>query len=661
MRKKNYSRVTIENVEPKIECGNYPVKRVVGEKVVVQADVFSDGRFEIDASLLYRKKRENNWNEVSMDFLGNDRWEGEFSVEELGTYYYTVQGRVDHYETWQKDLRKKKEAGQDLQTEFPIGANFLKKAAERASDKDKEKLKKYSKKLEEHENIEETVQLALSDEITRLMETYPDKRTNTTYSKELPVTVDRKKALFSSWYEIFPRSCGSQSDEYGTFKDCEELLPEIASMGFDVLYFPPIHPIGETNRRGKNNSSKVDPESPGSPWSIGSEAGGHKSVHPELGTVEDFERLVTSAEKHGLEIALDLTFNCSFDHPYIEEHPEWFKFRPDGSIQHAENPPKKYVDVVPFDFDTDNWRELWNELKDIVMFWIDKGVKIFRVDNPHTKPFDFWEWLIAEVKEENPEVIFLSEAFTRPKVMYKLAKIGFTQSYTYFTWRNTKWEIIRYLEELTTGEVSQYFRPNFWPNTPDILPEYLQHGGKPAFIIRLILAATLSSNYGIYGPPYELCVSEAPPNEEVYKNSEKYEIKNWDRNNPGNIKNIVKRVNEIRHRNPALQTTWNLEFTETDNKEIISYMKTSEDLSNVILVVVNLDPHNTQSGWVQVPVGELGISLDKPYLVHDLLSDEKYIWYGEWNYIELDPEKMPTHVFQLKRKLKHEKDFDYFM
>lgn len=432
-------------------------------------------------------------------------------------------------------------------------------------------------------------------------------------------------------------------------------------MGFDVLYLPPIHPIGKTNRKGKNNSPVAQPGDVGSPWAIGSEEGGHKSVHPQLGTIEDFVSLVNKAKEYNIEIALDLAFQCSPDHPYVREHPEWFKWRPDGTVQYAENPPKKYEDVLPLNFETENWRELWEELKSIVVFWIEKGVRIFRVDNPHTKPFRFWKWLIEEIKRDYPDVIFLSEAFTRPKVMYHLAKAGFTQSYTYFTWRNTKREFIEYLTELTQTEVREYFRPNFWPNTPDILPEHLQFGGRPAFMMRLVLAATLSSNYGIYGPVFELCVSEALPGKEEYLNSEKYEIRYWDWDQPGNLKDFIARVNRIRRENPALQTTWNLKFFEVDNEYILFYGKVNEDLSNIILVVVNLDPHHTQSGWVRVPISELGIEPNQPYLVHDLLSEDKYIWQGEYNYVELNPHVIPARIFRVRKRLRKETDFDYFM
>jgi starch synthase (maltosyl-transferring) len=432
-------------------------------------------------------------------------------------------------------------------------------------------------------------------------------------------------------------------------------------MGFDVLYFPPIHPIGKTNRKGKNNATKINPDDVGSPWAIGSNDGGHKAIHPQLGTLEDFERLIARAKEVGMEIAMDLAFQCSPDHPYMKEHPEWFRWRPDGTIQFAENPPKKYEDIIPLNFETEKWQELWEELKSVVFFWIERGIRIFRVDNPHTKPFSFWEWLIGEIKREYPDAIFLSEAFTRPKVMVRLAKLGFTQSYTYFTWRNTKRELVEYLTELTQTEAKEYFRPNFWPNTPDILPEHLQYGGRPAFIIRLILAATLSSNYGIYGPAFELLENEAIPGKEEYLNAEKYEIKHWNWNQPGNLRDFVARVNQIRKENPVLQTTWNLHFYEVDNDYFLFYAKFSEDFSNLILVLVNLDCFHTQSGWVRVPIHELGIDARQPYLVHDLLSDDKFIWQGERNYVELNPQVLPANILRVRKRLKRETDFDYFL
>jgi starch synthase (maltosyl-transferring) len=431
-------------------------------------------------------------------------------------------------------------------------------------------------------------------------------------------------------------------------------------MGFDVFYLPPIHPIGRTNRKGKNNSNVCEPDDVGSPWAIGAKEGGHKAVHPDLGSIKDFKNLVEKAKEHGIEIALDIAFQCSPDHPYVKEHPEWFKWLPDGTVQCAENPPKKYEDILPLNFETDDWQNLWEELKSVVLFWAESGVRIFRVDNPHTKPFRFWEWLIKECKERYPETIFLSEAFTRPKVRYNLAKVGFTQSYTYFTWRNTKPEIINYLNHLLNTEVREFFRPNFWPNTPDIQPEHLQYGGRPIFAIRFVLAATLSASYGIYGPPFELCVADAIPGKEEYLNSEKYQIVHWDWDRPGNLKDFIARVNKIRRENRALQTTWNLKFYEVDNEYLLFYGKVDEDLSNIILVVVNLDPSHTQSGWVRVPIHEFGILLEQPYLVHDLLTDDKYIWHGERNYVELNPHVSPAHILRVRKKMKRETDFDYY-
>jgi len=666
------NRVVIENVKPEIDCGSFPIKRVIGEKVRVLADIFADGHDSLSASLLYRKRGEARWKEVPMGFIENDRWGGEFPAEELGVYHYTLEAWVDPFKTWQKDLQKKWVAGQDLRVDLLIGAEHLEVASRRASGGDETKLREAGGFLKreaarlvrvdrENPNLQELMSVALGAGLHELMEKYPDRRFATRYGKELAVVVDRVKALFSSWYERFPRSCSPQPGRHGTFKDCEELLPEIARMGFDVLYLPPLHPIGKTHRKGKNNSPEASPEDVGSPWAVGSEEGGHKAVHPELGTLEDFEALVGRAKDYGIEIAMDLAYQCSPDHPYVREHPAWFRWRPDGTIQYAENPPKKYQDVLPLNFETEAWPELWEELKSIVFFWIGKGVRIFRVDNPHTKPFPFWEWLIRETKRAYPEVIFLSEAFTRPKVMYRLAKLGFTQSYTYFTWRNTKKELIDYLTELTQTEVQESFRPNFWPNTPDILPEPLQYGGRPAFIMRLVLAATLSSNYGIYGPAFELCVSEAVPGREEYLNSEKYELKYWDWDRPGNLKDFITRINRIRRENAALQTTGNLKFYEVDNDHLLFYGKATRDLSNIILGLVNLDPFHTQSGWVRVPLPELEIDPRQPYLVHDLISEDKYIWQGERNYVELNPSVLPARIFRVRKRLKRETDFDYFM
>ena len=657
------ARVVIENVKPEIGGGRFPAKRVVGEKILVQADIFADGHDSVAAQLLFKGPHDNIWKETPMRSLENDQWEGEFVVEDIGIYRFTIKGWVNHFRSWQKDLQKKFEAGMDVKIDMLIGLQYIQEVIDRsAPTADSDLLKQFGLLKEKVNNyIADAVLFALGEELSELMEKHREKKFVVTYHKELEVVVDPQKALFSTWYEFFPRSCLSRKNQHGTFKDAEKIIPEIARMGFDVIYLPPIYPIGKTNRKGKNNSPASGPEDVGSPWAIGAEEGGYKAIHPSLGTFKDFANFVFNAKQQGIEVALDLAFQCSPDHPYVQEHPEWFRMRPDGTIQYAENPPKKYEDIFPLNFETQNWNELWEELKSVVFFWIEKGIRIFRVDNPHTKSFHFWEWVIKEVKKDYPEVFFLSEAFTRPKIMYYLAKIGFSQSYTYFTWRYTQREFKDYLMELTRSEVKEFFRPNFWPNTPDILPEHLQYGGRPAFIMRLILAATLSSNYGIYGPAFELCVNEALPGKEEYRDSEKYEIKQWDWDQSGNLKDLITRVNKIRRENLALQTLWNLNFYEVDNENLLFYGKATEDGANIILVVINLDPFHTHSGWVRVPVRELGIDYHQPYLVHDLLSDDKFIWQGEKNYVELNPHIVPAKIFRLRRKLKREMDFDYFM
>lgn len=660
MDKMMRNRVVIGQVNPQIDAGRFPVKRVIGEKVVVTADVFVDGHDALEAILLVKAPGQEKWDEVPMRFLTNDRWEASFITGELGEYKYTVWASIDPVSTWQNDLRKKFEAGQDVRVDLEVGYGVLKHLCPKAKEADRDMLKAFLETIRRGD-IPQAVASCLEGDIIRVAKTCHDLKNGVVYDKELTVVVERPEAGFSSWYELFPRSCGSMSAAPGTIKDCAALLEEISKMGFSVLYLPPIHPIGKTNRKGKNNAASSVPEDPGSPWAIGSISGGHKSIEPSLGTMKDFEELVRKSKKLGLEIAIDLAFQCSPDHPYIKAHPEWFKKRPDGSIQHAENPPKKYEDIVPFNFETSNWQELWKELASIVLFWIGKGVRIFRVDNPHTKPFAFWEWLINEARKECPGVIFLSEAFTRPKVMYHLAKLGFSQSYTYFTWRNTKREFIQYLTELTQTEIKEYFRPHFWPNTPDILPEHLQHGGRPAFISRFILAATLSSNYGIFGPSFELCIREELPGKEEYRDSEKYEIKHWDRDKEGNLKDVITLVNTMRKENPALHATNNVKFCEVDNDNLLCYMKATDDLTNVLFIIVNLDPYHTQSGWVRVPVAELGIGNDQQYSVADLLSRDRYFWTGERNFVKLDPAVMPAHILRLHRRLRRETDFDYYL
>ncbi len=660
MENQQRKRVVIEKVMPEVDEGHFPIKRVEGEIVNVQADIFADGHDTVCAQLLYRFSDASKWKRIAMKHLGNDLWEGSFRVDRMGSYIYTVRGWVSEYRTWCQDLIKKNDAGQDITVDLKIGVGFLEKAKKSASSADARLIENIIAQSGKN-NGGNNISLLIDENTRELVEKYENDDIITYYRRELFVTVERKKALFSSWYEIFPRSCATKEHTHGKLKDCEKILPDIAKMGFDVVYLSPIHPVGKTHRKGKNNIPSAGDGDPGSPWAIGAKEGGHKSVHPELGTLEDLTRFIERAKKLDMEVALDLAFQCSPDHPWVREHPEWFKWRPDGTVQYAENPPKKYEDIIPLNFDTNDWRSLWEELKSVVLFWIENGVSIFRVDNPHTKHFDFWEWLIKEVLHEHPSVIFLAEAFTRPKVMYRLAKIGFTQSYTYFAWRNTKHELIEYLTEITTSDVREFFRPNFWPNTPDILPEYLQFGGRAAFIVRLVLAATLSSNYGIYGPAYELCVSEALQGKEEYLDSEKYEIKQWDRDRRGNIKEIIAQVNRIRKENPALQRTNNLRFYHIENDALIFYAKSSEDRTNTIFVAVNLDPFHPQAGRVRLPLDELNLEADQPFLVHDLLSDEKYIWQGEYNYIALNPLVLPVHIFSLKRFLRHEKDFDYFM
>ncbi|HET8579585.1 MAG TPA: alpha-1,4-glucan--maltose-1-phosphate maltosyltransferase, partial [Nitrospiraceae bacterium] len=597
------------------------------------------------------------------EFLINDRWRGSFRVTELGRYRYTLIAWVDPFKTWRRDLSKKVEAGQDVLVDLLVGARLIEEAGRRASKAEGQILQKWAEGLRAAAKSQSArIRLALSPEVATLMEKHPDRRFATTYKKELAVFVDREKARFSSWYEMFPRSCVSAPGRHGTFKDCEARLPYIASLGFDVLYFPPIHPIGRTHRKGKNGVPSGTQTDPGSPWGIGSQEGGHKAIHPQLGTLKDFQRFLDKARDHGLEVALDLAFQCSPDHPYVKEHREWFKIRPDGTVQYAENPPKKYQDIFPLDFETEQWQELWEELKSVVLFWIDQGVRIFRVDNPHTKPFAFWEWLIQEIKQDHPDVIFLSEAFTRPKVMYRLAKLGFTQSYTYFAWRNTKAELIQYFTELTQTEIREYFRPSLWPNTPDILTEQLQHGGRPAFMARLVLAATLGASYGIYGPAFELC--ENRPREagsEEYLDSEKYEIKHWDIDRADSLKEFIGRVNRIRHENSALRNDWSLRFHKLDNDHLLCYSKSTPDGSNVILVVVNLSPYHTHSGWVELDLETLGLDPERPFQVQDLLTNAHYMWQGPRNYVEVNPHSAPAHILLVRSRLRTEQDFDYYM
>lgn len=644
-------RAVIESVKPQIDCGRFPVKRAVGSAVDVQARIFTDGHDAVSARLLYRKAGAEQWQQTQLDPGDNDWWEGRFRVTELGVYEYTVTAWVDHFGSWRDSLRKKWEAGQDVSLALREGVALLGTVRRRAENDAKARLERYSEQLSQRSSlsVDDKVRLALDPALHETVDALVDRRRASFYARILKVRVDPVLAEFSAWYEMFPRSASNRAERHGTFADVEARLPYVAEMGFDILYLPPIHPIGTSYRKGPNNVLGAGPDDPGSPWAIGSSEGGHKAVHPELGTLDDFRRLVTRArDGFGIEVALDIAFQCSPDHPYVSEHPEWFKKRPDGSIQYAENPPKKYQDVYPFDFETKAWKSLWSELKSIFEFWLEQGVRVFRVDNPHTKPMLFWQWCIEELASTHPDIVLLSEAFTRPAPMYYLAKLGFNQSYTYFAWRNDKAGLSEYLHELTHTEAREYFRPSFWPNTPDILNAFLQHGGKPAFTIRLILAAMGASSYGIYGPAFELCEGRPrEPGSEEYLDSEKYQLRQWDLDAPHSLKPLIGRVNQIRREHPALQANRNLRLHDTDNDELLCFSKTSEDGKDVIVTVVNLNPDFTHSGWVRLPFWEWGV--EHHFQVHDLLSDARYDWHGEWNFVMLDPHVMPAHVLEVER------------
>lgn len=658
MKAKEFKRVIIENVMPEVNHGDFPAKGVIDEECFVEADIFTDGHLSVASRLYYKHEEEATWQQTSLKPLSNDRWQASFFPRKLGTYQFFIEAWVDEFGSWQKDFKKKREARLDLKEEFRIGANILLRLSEKASKKDF--FQKIAKALEGKKKEEEKIALVFSEDLQRNLDLLPQDKSLITKSDVLKVEAARKKALFSTWYELFPRSCTNDSKKHGTFLNVLKEIPRLAKMGFDVLYFPPIHPIGKTKRKGKNNSLTAEAHDPGSPWAIGGKDGAHKAIHKDLGTLQDFKKLIKEAKKHGIEIALDLAFQCSPDHPYIKEHPGWFEWRPDGTIQYAENPPKKYEDIVPFHFTLENKEELFQELLSIVLFWVSQGIKIFRVDNPHTKPFALWEWLIREVKAESNDVLFLSEAFTRPKVRERLAKIGFDQSYTYFTWRTTKVELKEYLKQLTGPLMRHYFRPNFWVNTPDILPEHLQVGNKASFQSRLLLAATLSSNYGMYGPAFELMLSDAIEGKEEYKDSEKYEIKNWSAIERSRLDDFISLVNQIRKDNPALQDTYNLEFFFIPNDFLLAFGKYDRNHKNYLIVVINLDYENVQSGMLEIPLDRLGISEDRPFMVHDLLTNHRYIWQGRRQYIELRPNEVPGHIFKVLPAMHREENFDYY-
>ena len=652
-------RVVIDAVQPRVDAadgGRFAVKRVAGERLAVEAHVFADGHERLRCVLQHRADPGTEWRELEMLPILNDRWVGEIACGALGRYAYRVMAWIDPFATWSARLSRRAAAGEDLASELRVGAALVREAAERAGAAERKILIAFAGQLADPDG---GAALAADPKLVRLMRHHDPRAHATTLPYDVPFVVERERSRFSSWYELFPRSAAT-ADRHGTLADVRARLPLIERMGFDVLYLPPIHPIGTTDRRGPNNTPATGGDHVGSPWAIGAAEGGHDAVHPALGTHDDLRALVSDARARGIDVALDLAFQCSPDHPYVREHPQWFRRRPDGTIQFAENPPKKYRDIYPFDFETEDWQALWAELLRVTLFWVDHGIRAFRVDNPHTKPFAFWEWLIGQVKAKQPDVIFLSEAFTRPKVMYRLAKLGFSQSYTYFAWRTTKAELTEYFTELTRTPVREYFRPNLWPNTPDILTEQLQFVGRSAFVSRLVLAATLGASYGIYGPAFELGEHRAAePGSEEYLDSEKYQRRSWDWNEDAGIRAIVTLVNRIRRENRALQADTTLRFHATDGDALIAYSKCGPDGEGAILTVVDLDPHHPQAGIVELDLAELGIGEDESFQVHDLLGGERFIWHGRRNRVELHPDR-PAHVFAVRRRVRTERDFDYY-
>ncbi|MGR4870187.1 alpha-1,4-glucan--maltose-1-phosphate maltosyltransferase [Variovorax sp. LARHSF232] len=660
------ARAVIDTVRPMVDGGRFAAKRVAGERIDIEAHVFTDGHDVPRVMLQWWKEGSERREELPMKLRYNDEWHAHFVAPAPGRYRYTVAAWVDAFESWHHELERRVEPD-DIRIAARVGALEITAAAERASGGDREELAAWALALEEGAadtllDASALKALALDEQHAATARRHPDRRLETRFGVELPLMVERERARFSSWYELFPRSAGSAPGGHGTLADVAARLPLIAAMGFDIVYLPPIHPIGRAQRKGRNNALAAEAGDVGSPWAIGAEEGGHKEILPELGTLADFRALVADAATLGLEVALDIAFQCAPDHPYVKQHPSWFRWRPDGSVQYAENPPKKYQDIYPFNFESEDWPALWNELKSVIDHWIAQGVKVFRVDNPHTKSFAFWEWAINEVTRAHPEVIFLAEAFTRPKVMHRLAKLGYSQSYTYFTWRNSKEELTDYFTELTKPPGVDYFRPNVWPNTPDILHASLQGGLEPTFKARLILAATLAASYGIYGPAYELTeYRPRGPSSEEYLDSEKYQLRHWNWDPDAGLRPLITRVNEIRRTNPALQDNRSLKFLPIDNAHLIAYMKQSEDGSNVIVTVVNLDPWNAQAGWLALDPRDLGLPDDKPFQMHDLLTDQRFTWHGRRHYVLLEPHRMPAHVLAVRWRLRDERDFDYYL
>jgi starch synthase (maltosyl-transferring) len=634
----------IEEVAPQVDGGRFAIKRVAGEEVTVTAACFAHSHERVACAVRYRGPGQSSWREVPMEPLGNDLWTAQFSVDRPGRWEYSLACWIDHLSLWRDGFARRVDAG-DIRLAARVGAGLIARSAALCSKEDCARLEPWSRILREESDVERLRASCLDEALFELaLANAP--RDGLSQSQAFPVTVDRERARFSTWYELFPRSCSARPGTHGTFADVDERLDDIASMGFDVVYLPPIHPIGREKRKGQNNSTTAQPGDLGSPWAIGSREGGHTAILPELGTLTDFKHLLMAARARGMEIALDIAFQCAPDHPWVTEHPEWFRMRPDGTIQYAENPPKKYQDIYPLDFDTPQWEALWEALRDVFLYWIREGVQLFRVDNPHTKPFAFWEWLIAEVKREHPDALFLSEAFTRPHVMHRLAKLGFTQSYTYFTWRTGKQELTEYFTGLAQSDSREYFRPNCWPNTPDILPYHLQNAGLPLFRIRLVLAATLAASYGVYGPAFELGENRPrEPHSEEYLDSEKYQLRHWDLKRADSLAPLMTSLNRFRREHRALQSDWSLAFHPTDNEWLIAYSKRDGD--DRVLVVVNLDPHHSQAGFVHVDLAALGLDVGVAYGVRDLITGGAYTWYGSRNFVSLDPAQAPAHVFAL--------------
>ena len=638
-------RLAIEHITPSVDDGRFVVKRVVGEAVRVEADIFGDGHDPLAAVLLWRAGDEDDWQEVRMQLFENDRWRAEFTPLRMGRHEFAIEAWRNPFAIFRYEFTKKHDARLDLKLEIQEGINLVKEALASAHPGLVTALRKLVGDLEQASESRR-IELLLAHDTSELMEK-ADRRPFRLRSHIIPLDAERLGASFASWYQIFPRSQSGDPNRHGTFDDVISRLPAIRELGFDVLYFPPIHPIGSTNRKGRNNSLKALPGDPGSPYAIGSELGGHDAIHPELGTFEDFRRLVKEAKEHGLEIALDLAIQASPDHPWLKEHPGWFDWRPDGTIRYAENPPKKYEDIVNVDFyAADAVPSLWQELRDIVQMWVDQGVKLFRVDNPHTKPFPFWEWLIADIRSRHPDVLFLSEAFTKPKVMYRLAKIGFSQSYTYFTWRNSKWELEEYMREITTEAPRDFFRPHFFVNTHDINPDFLQNAPRSAYLIRAALAATLSGLWGVYNG-FELCEGRPDAKRKEYADSEKYEIRAWDWDRPGNIKQEIALLNRIRRENPAFHSHLGLTLLNAWNDNVLFFEKASAGRENVVMVAISLDPHNAQEADVEIPLWSWNLPDHGALPMEDLISGHQFTWNGKVQRLRLEP-AMPFGIWRVR-------------